>query len=277
MIDGISSSPFSGAGLPPLAEEAKTGTAEKVINYSREKYASRRQEVEEKIMSWHMEDDKREERPAASAPAPRTSAAPYESRSAAPRTASTLTDRPARPAFSRPSAPAPRTVAPASARTDYPSSARSAAPAMSAPVPVRPAAVRPAARSGYDAVCDNCGKLTTIAFVPDGIRPVYCKDCLSQKREERRQEVDNRRLAKQKEKESLAEETAAEAASPLTLADLGKRNPVDFRGREIKTEKPVRPPAGATAASDEPSANNRVGQEQNLSEGEEVTIGNNQF
>ncbi|MCX6797859.1 MAG: type IV secretion system DNA-binding domain-containing protein, partial [Candidatus Falkowbacteria bacterium] len=53
MIDGISSNPFSGRGLPPLTKEEKTGNLERVIRYSREKYASEREAVEEKIMSWH--------------------------------------------------------------------------------------------------------------------------------------------------------------------------------------------------------------------------------
>ena len=53
MIDGIASSPFSARGLPPFSPEEVSGYEEAVINYSREKYASERAEVEEKIMRWH--------------------------------------------------------------------------------------------------------------------------------------------------------------------------------------------------------------------------------
>lgn len=53
MIDGIASDPFSAKGLPPLLKEEKTNNEEEVIRYSREKYANRRNEVEETIMAWH--------------------------------------------------------------------------------------------------------------------------------------------------------------------------------------------------------------------------------
>lgn len=35
----------------------------------------------------------------------------------------------------------------------------------------------------YDAVCSQCGKKTSVSFVPDGVRPVYCPDCLQKTRE----------------------------------------------------------------------------------------------
>ena len=36
-----------------------------------------------------------------------------------------------------------------------------------------------------DATCDNCGKQTVISFEPDGVRPVFCKDCLKLPKEDR--------------------------------------------------------------------------------------------
>jgi len=50
MIDGVSSDPFSATTLPPLA--INTGVRENVIKVSRERYASTRQQVEDKIMRW---------------------------------------------------------------------------------------------------------------------------------------------------------------------------------------------------------------------------------
>ena len=52
MIDGIASEPFSAKGLPPLTEEEKTGNLEKVIHSSRERYAEKREVIEEKIARW---------------------------------------------------------------------------------------------------------------------------------------------------------------------------------------------------------------------------------
>jgi len=38
----------------------------------------------------------------------------------------------------------------------------------------------------FDAICANCGKKIQVKFKPDGVRPVYCKDCLPKMREQRR-------------------------------------------------------------------------------------------
>ncbi|MEJ0021067.1 MAG: type IV secretion system DNA-binding domain-containing protein [Candidatus Doudnabacteria bacterium] len=50
MINGVSSTPFSATTLAPIAES--TGNEEKVINVSRERYANKRETVEEKINRW---------------------------------------------------------------------------------------------------------------------------------------------------------------------------------------------------------------------------------
>lgn len=50
MIDGVASSPFSARTLPPIA--LKQDSREKVIKVSRERYAMRRNDIEEKINKW---------------------------------------------------------------------------------------------------------------------------------------------------------------------------------------------------------------------------------
>jgi len=50
MIDGISSTPFSASGLPPVA--GPTENRDKVIRVSRERYAKPKEIVEEKIVRW---------------------------------------------------------------------------------------------------------------------------------------------------------------------------------------------------------------------------------
>lgn len=32
-------------------------------------------------------------------------------------------------------------------------------------------------RTMHDVICDSCGRLTQVPFVPTGSRPVYCLDC----------------------------------------------------------------------------------------------------
>lgn len=56
MIDGVASSPFSAMTMPPIG--SPTGSMEKVIRVSRERYAAKRELIEEKIARWSgMEDD----------------------------------------------------------------------------------------------------------------------------------------------------------------------------------------------------------------------------
>lgn len=50
MIDGITSQPFSALTLPPIA--TKTGSEEKVIEQSRERYAGSKAKIEEKVSEW---------------------------------------------------------------------------------------------------------------------------------------------------------------------------------------------------------------------------------
>lgn len=52
MIDGKRSLPFSAETLPPLGPEGREAKKETVIRISRERFASRRQEVENKIGKW---------------------------------------------------------------------------------------------------------------------------------------------------------------------------------------------------------------------------------
>ncbi len=53
MIDGVSSDPFSATGLPPIDQSyQKESNREKIIRSSRERYATPRKIVEDKIMRW---------------------------------------------------------------------------------------------------------------------------------------------------------------------------------------------------------------------------------
>ncbi len=46
-----------------------------------------------------------------------------------------------------------------------------------------PEATRKPAMQMYEAVCANCNKLVRVPFKPDPNRPVYCKDCFTEKKE----------------------------------------------------------------------------------------------
>lgn len=50
MIDGVTSQPFSATTLPPIAQ--RTGSEEKVIAQSRERFGGNRQQIEDHVMTW---------------------------------------------------------------------------------------------------------------------------------------------------------------------------------------------------------------------------------
>lgn len=180
MIDGVTSNPFSARGLPPLAESEKTGNLDKVIRVSRERYARPRDIVEDKIRRWHESDDEEEIAAGASAPMPKIlgEAAPP------PRTAE--------PAF----APAPQSGPTAMAK------------AFAAARPAEPPRPRPDAPAKHEAICSRCSKRTLISFVPDGLRPVFCKECLQFLKDQKGREAQSRKEQKQ------AELAALEKAAP---------------------------------------------------------------
>lgn len=255
MIDGISSSPFSAKGLPPLADNEKTGNAQPVIDYSREHYASDKTSVEERIMSWH-ENTGEEGIPT-------------------PVLASTSAYRPT-PLASR---PAPASAAPVVPIASVTPVTPVASASLNAPVitkkefknSVSNLALNSAPASGnYKTICSSCGQATTTIFEPDGVRPVYCRDCLSKKKEEKRQELAQRQLAKTEERRRVDEaEAKPENVPTLSLNDLKNVTLRDFRGREIKTKSApgVRPSPFSSGAK-------TPYKEQEISEGEDITFKN---
>lgn len=50
MIDGVASRPFSATTLPPIG--SPTGSTERVVKVSRERYSTEREKIEDKIMRW---------------------------------------------------------------------------------------------------------------------------------------------------------------------------------------------------------------------------------
>lgn len=255
MIDGISSSPFSAAGLPPLREDEETGNEQKVIDYSREKYASDRETVEEKIMSWHENYGEDEIRTSAKKIVLPINRATTDNLAVPTKVISEISSAPAAP------------LIPLS-----PPSLNSLASTPLSPIISSPSSISKSTKTGYSATCATCGQKTTTVFKPDGIRPVYCRDCLSQKKEEKRLELETRRLAKEQEKQSLTTTTTTTtttetmkpiAADPaLSLNDLKNMTPRDFRGREIKTR---------------PASLEKSSEEKILKEGEDLIISNNNF
>lgn len=271
MIDGVSSDPFSARGLPPLNSLEKTNNVQKVIDYSREKYASRKDDVEERIIRWHENFDDPGDSTTIVVPSVSSSEtavqAPWLPKSVPASAPANVLNQgytqsqaniksPAQPEDSsqRPaSVPRPQTPVqvnrPRFVGASVPTSAPARSPQFTPQVPRRSES---AERLGFDATCSMCKKNIKTPFKPDGVRPVFCPDCLKKSRDNKKNEVEARKLAKVEELKNLkmplyptvstpsdisssAFETKADV-SPLTLASIGKAAPVDFHGREIKNQ-----------------------------------------
>lgn len=182
MIDGIASDPFSARGLPPLSDLEKSENMEKVIRVSRERYAKKREVVEDKIARWSENIDEEDGMKKMTTIGKKVKA-----------TRKSEKQKPER-------------------SNDF--------------LKIDSEVYK------YDAICSRCGKQTKITFKADGIRPVYCKDCLSLARQEKRDEIEARRKAK---KEELAK-LEAEAGTPveatvdeISLQEAVKKEPVKFK------------------------------------------------
>ena len=254
MIDGVASSPFSAKGLPPLADGEMTNNTEKVIQYSREKYASSREDVEEKILRWHSAED---EAPRNSA---RTSKAINSQRTTAPTYQPSGNVKPSavrqnvdnrQKVSNYQAAPISterinqrkevgvKAVSPEELKPEVAKSAieenkafnnRSASVRKENSNPKRLIAAYDD-RPKFRAICSRCGVETTTVFEPDGIRPVFCKECLGIKRQEKKEELENRQQQKAEELKKV------DTTPSISLSSLSKVMPVDFRGRPEKKQE----------------------------------------
>lgn len=141
MIDGIAGNAFSAITLAPVDIHLTTENEEKVVKVSRERYATRCEEVEEKIRRWSgmaMEEKAKE------VVARSNERKEYKS---------------------------PLIVV---KREDV---KKQTPVSQSLPKNVPEENNKKEEKQLYDAVCDNCGVKIQVPFAPDGQRPTFCKDC----------------------------------------------------------------------------------------------------
>jgi len=188
MIDGIAGDAFSATVLPPISIEGTRENEEKVIRVSRERYASSKKEVEDKIRRWSgmLTEEERAEvlrrRNGGAAPLP-VMPGGFPVPAAVP-------DRPDPDSRSASSVAEPVSVSgkPAGRTTSRVPVPISSEPDAEDEDMLFAAAERGAKeaatrrlfeeRETYPALCDTCGIEIRVPFQPDGKRPVFCKDCL---------------------------------------------------------------------------------------------------
>lgn len=157
MIDGVASRPFSGTTLPPFDRPAEN-YREKIIKISRERYATDRKKIEEKIAKWSGVIESEKE-------------------------------------------------------------------------------VKEKNRPTFEAICSRCGKKTQVSFKPDGVRPVYCPECLEKIKKEKARAIGPQKSSDhksifQQEKPKMVEPTS----QGISLKEAAKKEPISFKANRKRKE-----------------------------------------
>lgn len=166
MIDGIASNPFNAVTLPPLSKSE--GNEEKIIRVTRERYAKKRDVVEDKIMRWsgHKNDENKS----------------------------------------------------SDDKKDFKEKGPN----------------KDGRQGKYPYTCDECKQDFSLNFELDKNKPLFCKNCLEEKRKNPPQLIEERKSKKEN----------TEVKSPekeLKLIDLSSHETVDFRNankKKIKKDLP---------------------------------------
>lgn len=176
MVDGVAGDAFSATVLPPIELKGTAENIDKVIRISRERYASKKTDVEDKIRRWTgmLTDEERAvfvNRITSSRAAKQTQAVgtlvPPSVRPMVPQS---------RPPIATPAIPVPATTdALPQVNTEAPEQAASVNAISSAVPSVAPVAME---KQMYIAYCAVCGTEINVPFKPDGKRPTFCRDHL---------------------------------------------------------------------------------------------------
>jgi len=95
-------------------------------------------------------------------------------------------------------------------------------------------------KESFTAICASCGNEALLNFKPDGIRPVYCKDCLAKTKEERQKMQEKRIKAMEAERSETPAPVNTETKAPeapktpesMSLAGALDKGTVDFKGNK---------------------------------------------
>jgi CxxC-x17-CxxC domain-containing protein len=169
MIDGIASDPFSATTLPPVYHDF--GNRDKVIAVSRERYAKPREVVEDKIRRWSglegLQDEEEKEEVKTEIISENVLEPVLEKSSLD--FIQLLSEQENKP--EKEIIPEEKNIPEnkVEKKEEVKQAVTKLAEALAEP-------------ELFNTKCDSCGRPTQIKFKPDGVRPVYCKDCLKKAR-----------------------------------------------------------------------------------------------
>jgi CxxC-x17-CxxC domain-containing protein len=203
MIDGVSSDPFSADTLPPLYDDYRTDSREKVVNVSRERYSNRREVVEDKINRWsgmglsqrlgEISSAGEEYEMGEVVTMKETVAGPTISLSSLGQGAAAMppkfSDRDRRPDGR---AKPPKESRPPRREDESFTQAVDMNRAVKPSLPNLKERQSPDETELFDARCTLCHRDFKLKFKPEMGRPVYCDDCFKKVRNERRKKTEAR-------------------------------------------------------------------------------------
>ncbi|MEK7557765.1 MAG: type IV secretion system DNA-binding domain-containing protein [Patescibacteria group bacterium] len=233
MIDGVTSDPFSARGLAPFSDEEKTYNKDKVVKMSREKYAKDRETVEDKIARWHTNNERL---------SPVQTVGKINERNYVNRLPEIRKEKDFLPKqglavesaknFNKASL---SEVERPLVKNSFVAQNEVASNSVNKDVGKRTPVLAPSKKSvfKFEAICSCCGKLTNICFKPDGIRPVFCKECLAQARLKKQQNIETKIIAKEEETGDLiAKENDNTKKQGVSLQEAFSSNPVNFSDKK---------------------------------------------
>lgn len=88
----------------------------------------------------------------------------------------------------------------------------------------------------HEAICASCGNETVLNFKPDGIRPVFCKDCLTKTKEERQTMVSTR-LKELQSQDAPPKEVSDKKFKPVSAPREGRPD-TERRSDRPRTDGP---------------------------------------
>jgi len=175
MIDGIAGDAFSATTLPPVYIEDTLENEKKVIAVSRERYASSKADVEDKISKW-----------AGIMPAQGFQTVNKNNIQ-----------------FSSQGSAVPQSQ---NGQISQPTPKEQPKQPQTAPVDEQPADTP---KPMFNAICDMCASEIQVPFQPDGKRPTFCKDCLKDYQRMTAKE----KIAQERKMQRELEETRGQAPS----------------------------------------------------------------
>lgn len=227
MVDGVSTPPFSAATLGPIS--IRTGSKDKVIEQSRERYAEPRPSIEEKVLKWAgMEVS------IGVGDAPST----LQDLSEVIETSPTIKIPPAtEPSVQYPAIKTEDELEQKGDASEFLTIKPERMAAIQSHVANAQAAQKQSKRPAFKHTCTRCGKIFELAIQLDPSRPMYCAECRPLVAEERKNRQKSGRTIR---KEPLVPEGVEPSKAPPSAAPN--------RPRLIRESDVVLPPAPSKPA-----------------------------